>query len=105
MVNNDVLQHYGILGMKWGVRKIPTQRNKRVNKQNIKRNTKRVVRTVGLSVVSTIAVNALLANSNATSRGRNFVNSYLKQNGHKTVNQLNINKSWADYAWEEINKF
>lgn len=103
MFMND-LQHHGIKGQRWGVRRTPKQLA-RVRRQNtaskVKRTTRRVARTVGLSIVTTAAVKTLLDNTNAISLGRKFVN----RNSYKTLNQLSTNKSWADYAWEEVNKF
>ena len=116
-MNEHELTHYGILGMKWGRRRyqnkdgsLTTEGKKRKNsnayqkKQAIKSTVKRTAQNAATLAVVGIYAHAVLKNSNAISRGKTYTNNYLKKNGHKTVKQLQEAKTWADYAWDEVNK-
>ena len=115
--NDEILQHYGVRGMKWGVRKAKASSktsnkktsnkktsNKDQSKASRKRNIERAVKMIGTSALLTVAVSALLnsKSSEHIQSGKQVVNSYMKKNGEEKISDYE--KSWADYAWEEVQK-
>lgn len=110
---DEVLKHYGVLGMKWGVRRTPAQSGQKTKRKSVrfKSKAKRIARNtaafIGSSVVMTVAVNTLLNNSTRPKyvySGKQYTNSYIKKNSKEKVSDVETNKSWADYAWEEVRK-
>ena len=141
---SNELYHYGVKGMKWGVRKksrnepnknytekqrksdralygkgaerrinrkmndgynvstarhFEVERRQRINKtKRIAKNTARVVGPIAL----TIAVSEL-ANRQRITAGEYYVNPYLNKTTKEVIDQR-TNKSWSDYAWEEIER-
>lgn len=110
-MDGNELYHYGVLGMKWGVRKARPSSKKSGNKktskagsQTRKRNVKRVVKVIGASALLTVTVNSLLNSQGMryVSSGKHTVDSFMKKNGNKKISEYE--KTWADYAWEEVQK-
>lgn len=108
---NRYLMHHGVLGMKWGVRKSGTVSNKNSGKKTSKyknqirkQKLKRVAKILGTSALLSLTVNSLLKSGGVytVSSGKQTVNSFMKSNGKKKISECE--KSWADYAWEEIQK-
>ena len=119
------MAHYGVKGMRWGVRKSRKSNGTRrttSKRSATKRDTKRAVKNA-FSTLGPIAVSALMIGANLAviSRGtktsvptqsyidfgKSFTADYLKTNGTKKYSQVKkeVDRSdwtWADYAWAEV---
>lgn len=111
MSKNEKLMHYGVLGMKWGVRKARSssktsngKKSSNSKSQIRKARVKRAAKFLGTSAILTVMVNSLLnpEGMRYVSSGKHTVESFMKKNGKKKVSECE--KSWADYAWEEVQK-
>lgn len=108
---NNELAHYGVLGMKWGVRKDSKNSSKkrttaedRVKKEKRKRAVKRTLHNAATLAFVGMYAHAVLKDTKVVHRGKNYTNTYLKKHGNKSVKKIQEAKTWADYAWEEVNK-
>lgn len=115
---DEILKHYGVLGMKWGVHRTPAQlgrksksKSKNGKSARFKSKAKCVARNtatfVASSVVTTVALNELLNSSTGQryiSSGKQYANSYIKKNGKKKMSDIETDKSWAEYAWDEVQR-
>lgn len=88
-------------------------KNKSKNEKStrFKSKAKRVARNaatfVASSVVMTVALNELLNSSigqGYISSGKQYANSYIKKNGKNKVSDIETDKSWAEYAWDEVQR-
>ena len=124
-MSEDYMAHYGVKGMRWGVRKSRKSNGTRrttSKRSATKRDTKRAVKNA-FSTLGPIAVSALMIGANLAvisggtktsvptqsyiDFGKSFTADYLKTNGTKIYSQVKkeVDRSdwtWADYAWAEV---
>lgn len=104
----DELIHYGILGMKWGRRKSRTQSSTNNKKLQRRAKTKRILKNAFSISVSAAMLALSLRNIAQTkasyiNSGKQYAQSFMKKNSSKKMSDFE-EKSWADYAWEEVEK-
>ena len=76
-------------------------------RNNVKRFAKKSAFAFAGSLLLTAAINDVLTNPSyqgIINSGAAFTNSYVKKNGRKKVSSIKADKTWADYAWEEVEK-
>lgn len=86
---NDEFYHYGILGMKWGVRRTPAQLGHLTKKDNkwIKKNTAKIMEKARKKFSKELIkyANELMKDPNAVNKSGKLsaatINSYNKKNG------------------------
>lgn len=108
----DELYHYGVKGMRWGIRKDRTRTpRKRTTKSSTARKAQfiRGAKSVGKFALSTATFSALLygVGRQYVDNGREMTQSYMAHNGGKPYSaaKKEVDRSdwtWADYAWAEV---
>lgn len=105
----DELIHYGVLGMKWGRRKNTSVKSKTVNKTALQKKQQRInrLRTAARAINTTLAVAITvksLMNMCQVDTGKTYINNTLKKTGKKKYSDIHDDWTWADYAWDEVNR-
>lgn len=119
----DELKHHGVLGMKWGVRRYqnydgtlkskgemsdksaqPARQKNKINVGKIVKTTSDILTVAGIGLTAYSVLQSYGSPAGRTvSSGRAACGQILSSPlGKKKV--ADVEKSWADYAWEEVNK-
>ena len=78
-----------------------------MKRQRIKNNAKRVASIISAASVMAVTINSLKDTPKQTvyiDNGKKYTNQYMKKNGTKKVSDIHEDWSWADYAWDEVNR-
>lgn len=110
------LYHHGVKGMKWGVRrkrdpgvsnsKKPPKKsvtNKAIKRQQRLKNMRKAVAIANTAVAVAITVNSLM-NTTSVATGKRISKQTLKKTGNKKYSDIHDGWTWADYAWDEVNR-
>lgn len=107
---NNELKHYGVPGMKWGVRKDRSSgsskttgnKTKRITKEKIKEKTKKQCKKAvrkGAEMTVKLANTALMDQVVTGGAGRKVVKEAVKQTGRAAVTAYTMAKGGYDIRW------
>ena len=60
-------------------------------------------RAINTTLAVAITVNSLM-NTTKTATGKTYVKQALKKTGNKKYSDIHDGWTWADYAWDEVNR-